>query len=444
MRNSLAQVRPNPEPPPLPSGIADDSTPRITVLPNVSTPKTGQSTLPSRAVTQVNQPVTPAKADRAESSVIASSMTPPPLPPPPPLVKTDKAESIVTTSGTLPPPPPLVKADKAESGVIASGTLPPPPPLVKTDKAESSVSPSAMTSPLPLHDSATGGAPALSPVPASSKPLTINQVAPAPPSPVTSTVSESAKAATSGPIEVKHSVALKEVDSPAPPRLPGSYTALNDIKAIRASGPAVRMVNSKRITLNYELKGVGPSGVSAVELWYTMDAKTWKKSNTPPQTKPPYVIEVSEEGVYGFTLLAKSGIGIGKEPPKPGEQPQVWVEVDMTRPVVRLLGIEANLQNNAPNLVVRWSASDKNLGSRPITLSYAEHEQGPWVPMASNIENTGRFVWPLPSNAPARFLVRVEAIDLPGNVGSAQTPRTILVDTAVPTVAILNVEPAKK
>jgi hypothetical protein len=204
------------------------------------------------------------------------------------------------------------------------------------------------------------------------------------------------------------------------------------------------MVNSKRITLNYELKGVGPSGVSGVELWYTMDAKTWKKSDTPPQTKPPYVIEVAEEGVYGFTLLAKSGVGIGKEPPKPGEQPQVWVEVDMTRPVVRLLSIEANLQNSAPNLVLRWSAADKNLGSRPITLAYAEHEGGPWVPMASNVENTGRFVWPLPGNMPARFLVRVEAIDLPGNVGSAQTPKTILVDTAIPTVAILNVEAVKK
>src|SRR5262249_4024083 len=33
--------------------------------------------------------------------------------------------------------------------------------------------------------------------------------------------------------------------------------------------PAVRMVSSKRIVLNYHVKDVGPSGLSGIELWWT-------------------------------------------------------------------------------------------------------------------------------------------------------------------------------
>src|SRR5205814_7780517 len=38
-----------------------------------------------------------------------------------------------------------------------------------------------------------------------------------------------------------------------------------------------RLVGSKRVSLNYELKEVGPSGVSQVELWYTQDGRSWNK-----------------------------------------------------------------------------------------------------------------------------------------------------------------------
>jgi hypothetical protein len=209
------------------------------------------------------------------------------------------------------------------------------------------------------------------------------------------------------------------------------------------AAPAVRMVNSKHITINYEVKGVGPSGLSGVELWCTRDGKTWKKRDVAPRARPPYVVEVEEEGLYGFTLLAKNGIGLGKDAPQPGDLPQIWVEVDMTRPVVQLTGINANCSHNSQNVVIRWKASDKNLGPRPITLAYATAAHGPWQSIAANVPNTGRYVWPLPAEAPARFLVRVEAADLVGNVGSAQTPKPVLMDRAQPTVSILDVEADK-
>ncbi len=220
--------------------------------------------------------------------------------------------------------------------------------------------------------------------------------------------------------------------------------AMLDRQPKKAGPPAVRMVNSKRITINYEVKDIGPSGVSGVELWCTQDGKTWKKRDMSRQIQPPYVVEVEEEGLYGFTLLARNGIGLGAEAPKPGDLPQIWVEVDMTSPVVHLTGVNASCTGKCQNVIVHWKASDKNLGPRPITISYAASEAGPWEVIAEHVANTGRYVWPMPPATPDRFLVRVEATDLVGNVGASQTPKPVLMDRAQPVVNILNVDAVGK
>jgi hypothetical protein len=239
---------------------------------------------------------------------------------------------------------------------------------------------------------------------------------------------------------------LPDTNSKADEAVPGKQDkatqdlVMLDRQSQQARPPAVRMVKTKRITINYEVKDVGPSGISGVELWCTQDGKTWTKRDMSRKIKPPYVVDVEEEGLYGFTLLAKNGIGLGPESPKSGDLPQIWVEVDMTRPVVHLTGVNASSTGKVQNVIVHWKANDKNLGPRPITLSYAPCEEGPWQVMAANVPNTGRYVWPMPPETPARFLVRVEAADLVGNVGSAQTPKPVLMDRAQPVVNILNVD----
>ena len=50
-----------------------------------------------------------------------------------------------------------------------------------------------------------------------------------------------------------------------------------------------------RLTADFEIKDVGPSGVSGVELWYTQDARDWRKYDAPP-TAHAYIVEVDEEG----------------------------------------------------------------------------------------------------------------------------------------------------
>ncbi len=139
------------------------------------------------------------------------------------------------------------------------------------------------------------------------------------------------------------------------------------------------------------------------------------------------MVEVPEEGTFGFTLVARSGQQSGRSPAT-GDQPQVWVTVDATRPTVKVTGLELSLTSKVPSLILRWNAMDKNFGPRPITLSYATQTDGPWTLLAQNVENTGRYEWPVSANVPASMYVRIEATDLVGNLGSAQTPNPVRID----------------
>jgi hypothetical protein len=207
----------------------------------------------------------------------------------------------------------------------------------------------------------------------------------------------------------------------------------------------VHKVNSTRISLNYKIDDIGPSDVSVVEIWKTRDGRLWQRHPKDADKKPPFVVEVEGEGRYGFTLIAKSGVGLGESPPRPGDEPHVWVEVDMTKPVVRIVDVTVGRGADTGNLTVAWVASDKNIARQPISISYATRAEGPWTPVpgATNIENTGRHSWRMQSDVPFEFYVRVEAADEAGNVGQATTQQTVKVDLALPKARVLGVEPVK-
>jgi hypothetical protein len=226
-----------------------------------------------------------------------------------------------------------------------------------------------------------------------------------------------------------------------------SSSGVGDLDTASAGGgpiPGKRWVNSKRITLNYEIQEKGPSGVSAVELWFTRDGQKWEKFPK-EQTNPaaPFVFEVPEEGIYGFTLVIRNGVGLGPPPPRTGDPPQLWVEVDLTKPAVHYANTEVGRGPDTGTLTITWAAVDKNLAREPITLSYAEDAKGPWTPIEKNLENTGRYVWRKGAGAPHRFFVKVEAVDKAGNVGDAVTIKPVLFDLVQVKGRITGVEPVQ-
>jgi hypothetical protein len=124
------------------------------------------------------------------------------------------------------------------------------------------------------------------------------------------------------------------------------------------------------------------------------------------------------------------------------------VEVDLTKPAVRIQQPELGRGADKDKLFIHWTATDKNLNrQRSITLSYAEYRdgqpEGPWLPMAADLDNTGRYIWPLLPDVPLRFVVKVEAKDLAGNVNS-DVSKPVVVDLAQPKGIIIKVEPVNK
>lgn len=215
---------------------------------------------------------------------------------------------------------------------------------------------------------------------------------------------------------------------------------------VNVNEPAqIRKINSTKISLNYKLEDVGPSDVSSVEIWKTRDGRMWQRHPKDAGKTPPFVIEVEGEGRYGLSLIAKSGVGLGDPPPRPGDTPHLWVEVDLTKPDVRLLDVVVGRGADTGNLTVTWTASDKNMGRRPITLAYATRAEGPWtaIPGAREIDNSGKYVWRMQPDVPFEFFVRVEAQDEAGNLGQDDTRQSIKVDLSTPKARVIGIEPIK-
>lgn len=214
-----------------------------------------------------------------------------------------------------------------------------------------------------------------------------------------------------------------------------------------------KFVNSKQISLSYDLKDVGPSGVSSVELWYTLyKGRAYNKlGEFPLEVKSPLeagerkklTFDVTDEGIYGISLVAKSGVGLGEKPPLPGDRPQFWIEVDLTKPIVQLHDVLVGTGPEKGKLSIAWTARDKNLGPQPIRLSYGEQKDGPWTLFADKLGNNGKHIWKMPADVPYQFYLRVEAIDLAGNVGEAITMDRIRVDLSQPKANIIGIEPGR-
>jgi hypothetical protein len=212
-------------------------------------------------------------------------------------------------------------------------------------------------------------------------------------------------------------------------------------RSINPPGVNARVVNTTDINLNYSIEDQGPSGVSSVELWMTSEGKGWQRYGEDADKTSPFAVKVPGEGVYGFTLLVKSGVGIGDQPPKAGDQPQLWIEVDQTKPLVQLQSADVGRGSDSGNVTITWNANDKNLTATPISLRYAESVEGPWLPIATDLDNSGRYIWRVPPATPFKFFVRVEAVDRGGNLARADSAKPVLVDTAQPKGRLLGVEP---
>jgi hypothetical protein len=199
-----------------------------------------------------------------------------------------------------------------------------------------------------------------------------------------------------------------------------------------------QFINTTRASLDYRVDQVGPSGVGRVDVWVTSDqGASWKRHCEDADRRSPAEFDLPGDGLYGVRVVLTNGNGFGGRQPAPGEQPQLWIEVDTVAPTVQLKDVEPS--SNGTTLDLRWLVSDKNLGSEPINLYYSTHREGPWQPVVRGVKNDGLYHWTYPHDVGPQFYVRLEAVDMAGNLTRCETPNAIVLDMTEPRASIVGV-----
>ena len=243
--------------------------------------------------------------------------------------------------------------------------------------------------------------------------------------------------------------APKAVPTPDAPPGPG-MAPLTTVSAKKPL-PPLQYVNQPEVTLEFELSRVGPSGLKSIHLWCTLDdGVTWEEyaidektegisAGTRQRRKVPLAKDNAvREGIYGFRLGVMSKAGLCRPAPKPGDAPEMRVELDATPPLAQL--IEPAADPGRPNtLLLKWNARDKNLGDAPVTLEWAEKRDGDWRPIGVDLPNDGKFSWPLPEKMPVQVYLRLRVRDLAGNESVAVTAEPQYVDLTEPEGHLVNV-----
>ncbi len=258
-------------------------------------------------------------------------------------------------------------------------------------------------------------------------------------------------------IRVNPPVTQQFVADQRPPSAPAN--PFNGFTASRPSGPAtipaaardvgpprgvpLRWINTRVFQLTYDTRAMGGTGNIPVELWGTRDGgKSWQSFGKDPLGQSPMLVTVPDEGIYGFRMALQNGPGIAGRPPLPGDVPGIWIGIDLTRPVGRITQAQQGVGRDGDKLFVAWEASDnRDLAARPISLSYSERAGGPWTSMASGLENSGRYAWPLTGSLPQRLYLRLEIHDAAGNMGVYETPQPVPLDLSSPAAQLRDLRP---
>lgn len=209
-----------------------------------------------------------------------------------------------------------------------------------------------------------------------------------------------------------------------------AHTPAPPIHSDMATG---RVVGSREFEFDYELESTGKWGVSSVELWGTTDnGKSWRRFAIDSDLRSPIHVETPGEGDYGFKLLVTSVGGLTPPTPRPGDQPEATVRVDLRRPALAITGVSQGVGYFGDQVNIAWTADDENPAGKPIDLEYATRLSGPWTPIAAGLENTGRYSWRLQRHIPRSVYLRITARDAGGNTASATTPKPIEIDVPSP------------
>ncbi len=206
-----------------------------------------------------------------------------------------------------------------------------------------------------------------------------------------------------------------------------------------------RYMNAHQFDIDYQVAGVGPSGVGVVELFVTQDnGRQWWRYGVDADLTSPMTVKVPEDGRYGFHFRIHSGVGNAEPPPQPGQKPQIDLIVDSSKPQIQLLNSFQGHGENINVVTVQWKFSDDHPAEKPISIFYSGSRLGPWEQTEGALKNTGTYSFTLPRNTPAKLHLKIVGRDAAGNIAETISEKPLLIDRARPTARVIMIEPVRQ
>ena len=242
---------------------------------------------------------------------------------------------------------------------------------------------------------------------------------------------------------VKNSLASEHSQRPMVPAMPNGFSDPAS-QNVSAGSPLQagesQLVNMHVFDVDYQVEDVGPSGVSAVELFVTENGgQEWFRYGNDADLRSPFAVDVKSEGTYGFAVRVRNGLGFAAAPPQPGQAPEIVVVVDESAPVVDFM--QPTLKADGfGTMELAWRVQDRHVHASPIRLEYATTPTGPWTAVFDWQTDHGGYKWAIRPGTPANLYLRLLARDEAGNVGMSQTPQPVIVDLNKPVGRLLRVQ----
>lgn len=256
------------------------------------------------------------------------------------------------------------------------------------------------------------------------------------PDPVPEPASESAASAPTQP------GIPRSINAPGSPRQQPKTPLTEPVSPAPGSAEQLPlMVNNRVFDIEYQVDSVGPSGISAVDLFVTEDnGRQWFRYGTDADRKSPFSVDAMAEGTFGFAVRVRNGVGVSEIPPQPGDAPEIIITVDQTAPAIEMAQPEVRTEGQG-SVRFAWRIRETHPAQNSVRLDYAAAAAGPWTPVFDWQPNRNSYEMALRPGMPPAVYFRLSARDQAGNLSAAQTPQPVVVDLKKPTARLIRVQP---
>lgn len=227
-----------------------------------------------------------------------------------------------------------------------------------------------------------------------------------------------------------------------PQQKPRNTTQTEPINADSSpAGQLALMVNNRVFDIEYQVDDVGPSGISAVDLFVTEDnGRQWFRYGTDADRKSPFSVDAMAEGTFGFAVRVRNGVGVSEVPPQPGDVPEIIITVDQTAPAIEMAQPEVRTEGQG-SVRFAWRIREAHPAQNSVRLEYAATAAGPWTPVFDWQPNRNSYEMAIRPGMPPAVCFRLSARDQAGNLSAAQTPQPVVIDLKKPTARLIRVQP---